>query len=209
MEVAPLEERQAEPPSHWQREVQPRPPVRVSRIACDGERIAFVLRERIRKSADPGPPERPGGSSRLYPRIYSYEPTGELALKLTNVDSDLGVHTTWKDGKQLPLEQQLDGFVAYLSTVALAFKLKREDDERHRLATIEAQRQHLEEERRRWEEEQRRRKEAERLKELEAEIARWRRAQEIRAYVEAALQALDGKPGFPKKCKSGALSSTC
>ena len=194
VEVAPLEEERVEPPSYWQREVKPRPPLRVSRIACDGESIAFALRERIRKSADPRPPEGSGGSSRLYPRIYSYEPTGELALKLTNVYSDLGVRTTWKDGKHLPLERQLDEFVAYLSTVALAFKLKREDDERHRLAAIEAQRRHLEEEHRRWGEEERIRKEAERLKELEAEVARWRRAQDIRAYVEAALRALDGKP---------------
>ena len=158
MEVAPLEEENVEPPGYWQRDVRPRPPLRVSRIACDGESIAFALRERIRRSADPRPPEHPGGSSRLYPRIYSYEPTGELALKLTNVNGDLGVRTTWKDGKKLPLEQQLDGFVAYLSTVALAFKLKREDDERHRLAAIEAQRRHLEEEHRRREEEERRRK---------------------------------------------------
>ena len=141
-------------------------------------------------SARVGPPERSGSSSRLYPRICSYEPTGELVLKLTNVNGDLGARTTCKDAKKLPLEQQLDEFVAYLSTIALASKLKREDDERYRLAAVEAQRRHLEEERRR--------KDAERLKELEGEVARWRRAQDIRAYVEAATHLLEDSPDSDK-----------
>jgi hypothetical protein len=110
------------------------------------------------------------------------------------VERDLGVRTAWKDGKRQSLEQQLDGFVGYLSTVALAFKLKREDDERRRVEALQAQRRRHDEELRRWDEEERARKVAERLKELEADVAHWRRAQDIRAYVEAARQLLEGRP---------------
>ena len=48
----------------------------------------------------------------------------------------------------------------------------------------------LEESIRRQEEEERRREEERRGEELEAEVARWRRAQDIRSYVEAALEML-------------------
>lgn len=195
VEVTALDEEVVQRPSYRdERLLEPRPPLRVSRVACDDEWIEFCLRERIRKTAEAGPVGSAQPLSRREPRLYSYEPTGELALKLTNVQGDLGVRTTWKDSKHQPLEEQLGEFVAYLSTVTLAFKLKREDDERRRLAALEAQRRRHEEELRRWEEEERRHKAAERIKELEAEASDWRRAQNIRAYVEAALHALEGNP---------------
>lgn len=113
---------------------------------------------------------------------------------LTNVGRDLGVRTVWKYRKLHTLEQQLEEFVAYLSTVALAFKLKRKDDERRRLAAAEAERRRREEELQRWQEEQRRRERARHLEVLEAEVRDWRRAQDIRAYVAAATCALEGQP---------------
>jgi len=75
--VALLEEEVIERPRFWgEPPPEPVPPLRISRIACDGEWIAFALRERIRRSVDAGAPERTGGLST--PRIYSYEPTGSL-----------------------------------------------------------------------------------------------------------------------------------
>ena len=67
----------------------------------------------------------------------------------------------------------------------LAFKLKREEEERHRVARLEAERHQHEADLRRWDEEKRRREEEERAKRFEAKVERWRRAQDIRAYVEA------------------------
>lgn len=102
------------------------------------------------------------------------------------------MRTTWKDGKRQQLEELLGEFVAYLSTVALAFKLKREDDERRRCEALEAQMRRHEEELRRYEEERRRRAEEERGKQLEAEVTRWRTACDIRAYVKEAERLLEG-----------------
>jgi len=194
VEVVPLETEHAPRPSYYgDREPKAEPPPRITGVHCGDEWIAFCLSERIPRSVDEGPPARSPGSPRLEPRIYSYEPTGQLTLTLTSVEG-LGVQTTWKDTKKQPLEQRLEEFVAYLSSVALAFRLKREDDERHRVAAVEAEHRRYEEQLRRWEEEERRRKEEERGKRLEAEVARWRRAEDIRAYVEVASRLLDGKP---------------
>lgn len=55
----------------------------------------------------------------------------------------------------------------------------------------EAEIRRYEEQRRRWKEEDRQREEAKREEAFEAEVARWRRAQDIRDYVRAALAALD------------------
>jgi hypothetical protein len=44
------------------------------------------------------------------------EPTGQLALTLTSLESGLGVRAIWKDGKRQRLEDCLEEFVASLST---------------------------------------------------------------------------------------------
>ena len=101
------------------------------------------------------------------------------------------MRTKWQETKQQRLEEMLPEFVAYLPTAALSFKLEREAEEQRAIAEREAEQRRYEEQLRRWEEEERRREEAKREEALEAEAARWQRAQAIRDYVRAALAALE------------------
>jgi len=114
------------------------------------------------------------------PTTYTYLPTGQLSLAITNVER-LPVQTTRNDRKRQRLETRLTDFVAHLSTVAPAMKLQREEDQRRRIAALgEAERRRIgeiEEERRRWARQQHRWAEEEREKKLLAELERWRLAQ--------------------------------
>ena len=196
VEVAAISEPPAEARSSYgygydsrPRETKPQPPERVTRVLCDEEWIHFRLTERVRRFRDQGPPA-PDGSRSRWETAYDYEPTGELALELTNVTAP-GVRTKWKETKKQRLEQLLAEFVAYLPTVALSFKLEREEEARRAAEAREAEIRRYEEQKRRWEEEDRRREEEKREQALEAEVASWRRAEDIRDYVRAALAALE------------------
>ena len=190
LEIALVEEEEPVQPIYYQRQDrEPRPPARVTRVFCDEEWIEFCLTEKVSRVEGPPPTAADKQMYTWQSRVYAYEPTGELSLQLTNVEG-LGVRSRWQDGKRQRLEQCLGAFVAHLSTVSLAFKLKREDDARRAIEAREAARVRYEEELRRLEEEERQRQEEHREKQLEAEVALWRRAEDIRAYVEATLTML-------------------
>jgi hypothetical protein len=196
VEIALVDDQEPVRPSYYQRvEREPQPPSRVTRVHCDEEWIEFCLTEKVRRVEAPLPTTT---DKRIYTwqsRAWAYEPTGELSLQLTNVE-DLGVRSKWQDGKRQRLEDCLGAFIANLSTVALAFKLKREDDEQRTIAAREAELRQLEEARLRQEAEERRRQEERREQKLEAEVALWRRARDIRAYVQATLEMIgDGDAG--------------
>jgi hypothetical protein len=182
------------PPRHYHgsSDETPRPPQRSTRVLCDDEWITFSLTEKVRRVLDPGPAAPASGAQTWEPRAYTYEPTGELAIHVTNADN-LGIRTKWQDGKRQRLEQMLESFVENLSTVALAFKIKRDDDEQRAVEAREAERRRCEEELRRYEEAARQREEKKKVEELEAEVARWKRAQDIRDYVEAAKRSLEAE----------------
>ena len=197
IEVAVLEEAPPAPRSHYdygygdepRREAEPAPPERATRVRCEEEWIELRLTEHVRRVRDAGSPA-PDGSRSRWDTAYDYEPTGKLALELTNVTAP-GVRTRWQETKKQRLEEMLDEFVAYLPTVALSFKLEREEEARRRIAAREEELRRYEEQKRRWDERERRREEEKREQALEAEIARWRRAEDIREYVRAALAALE------------------
>lgn len=206
VEVAAVGEAPKAPRSTYgyeQQESEPSPPERVTRVRCDEEWIQFSLTESVRRTQDKGPPAPDGGAPRWEPREYDYESTGVLALELTNVSAP-GVRTRWKESKHQPLEQLLGHFVAYLPTVALSFKLEREAEAQRQAAARQTELRRLEEQQRRWEEESRRREEEKREHAFEAEVARWRRAQDIREYVRAALASLE-KRGLPAEEKQAEL----
>ena len=203
VEIAAIDEPPAEDRSSYDygynsrpREREPRPPERVTRVLCDEEWIQFRLTERVRRLRDQGPPA-PDGSRSRWETAYDYEPTGELSLELTNVTAP-GVRTKWKESKKQRLENLLSEFVAYLPTVALSFKLEREEEERRRIEAREAEIRRYEEQKRRWEEEERQRKEKEREEAFEAEVAAWHRARDIRDYAEAALASLPTRQLSPE-----------
>ncbi|MCZ7662704.1 MAG: hypothetical protein M5U22_07105 [Thermoleophilia bacterium] len=98
----------------------------------------------------------------------------------------------WQDGKKQRLEECLPDFVGNLSRVALAFKLRRRAEEERAQGAREAELRRREEAKLRAEQEERRRQEARRGECLEAEVSRWRRAGDIRDYVQAAIHTLGG-----------------
>ena len=98
-------------------------------MLCDEEWIQLRLTERVRRIRDQGPPAPATDRARAGRPLYDYEPTGELSLELTNVTAP-GVRTKWKESKKQRLEDLLSEFIAYLPTVALSFKLEREEEER-------------------------------------------------------------------------------
>jgi hypothetical protein len=120
-----------------------------------GERIGFALREHY----------------------------GQLELRLTN-DRLHGLRRTWSDGKRQRLEDIFGKFVAGLGHAAVQLAEIHAEDERRRLARLEA-------ERRRAEEAERRRLREEKIARLTGEAAAWSRAAELRAYAMAAMTLLD------------------
>ena len=190
VEVAALESTEAAPRTYGPASKERAdPPRRITRVRCDDEWITFSLIEKVRRVMDPGPAAPAGRAQTWEPRAYTYLPTGQLSLCVTNADN-LGIRTKWQDGKRQRLEQMLEEFVQNLTTIALAFKLKREDDERRAVAAREAERRRREEELRQYEQAKRQREEKKNAEELEAEVARWKRAQDIRDYVQAASKSL-------------------
>lgn len=174
--------------SIWERQQPAESEVRVTGVLCDDEWIEFSLTEKVKRITDPKPdppPRKLGWGGQYYdeyvPTTYTYVPTGELTLAITNVER-LQVRTVWKDGKRQRLEMVLSDFARHLSTVALALKLQREAAERRRIAAIEEERRRRARQQHEWAEDQRR---DELLKDLE----KWRLARDIRAYVQDAVDA--------------------
>lgn len=80
------------------REAEPTPPERVTRVRYEEEWIELRLTEHVRRIRDAGPPA-PDGSRSRWETAYDYEPTGKLALELTNVSAP-GVRTKWQETKK-------------------------------------------------------------------------------------------------------------
>jgi len=191
--------------SIWDRPEPGEPELRLTRVLCEGEWLRFAISEKVKRQVDPTPdppPRKLGWDGRYYepyvPTTYTYVSSARLSLAITNVDR-LPVQTTWNDGARQRLETRLTQFVGQLSTVAVAVRLKREEDERHRIAAEEeAERRRvaeLEEEQRRWALQQHRWAEEEREKQLLGELERWRLARDVRAYVREAIAAVAASSG--------------
>lgn len=84
--------------------------------------------------------------------------------------------------------------VANLRRVAHAFKLKRQAEEERAWAARQAELRRMEEAKLRHEQEERQRQEKRRRDEFDTEVARWRHAHDVRAYVAAALAKLEAEP---------------
>ena len=120
-------------------------------------------------------------------RQRDYNATGELILRIESA-TYMDCRHLWRDGKRVKLEEQLNDFVVGLRIVA---EMERQSRIRHE----ENARKWQEEERVREEIRRKKQEELDRIEKLDREIANWRKASEIRAYVEAVRlsgKALDG-----------------
>jgi hypothetical protein len=118
-------------------------------------------------------------------------PTGELRLY---VERGYGKVWTLEERAEAPLESKLNGLFAgvWKQVTYCRQKTREEETEAQRRAVLAAERAEIE----RWEREEAARREAERQRReaLVGEVAAWRRAAEIRAYV-AAVRAEAEKSG--------------
>jgi len=139
-----------------------------------GETIRFGLIERSRQ-VKPSP--KPNSSSPSSYNPIRIEPTGVLSIEVWKYYAE-GLQKTWRDRESARLEEQLPKCIAGMMRIALkerAERDKREKEEQAKQKRIDEVRAEL----RQIE------KEEKKIKALEREAIRWRRAERLRAYIEA------------------------
>lgn len=155
-------------------------------VTIDGEKVAFHLVEKRRRTErQPTEKERKEAERWSYlrdRRYFEYGSTGKLSL-VVGYPGTYWSRGRISDGKATPLEAKLHQFVELL--LWEAFRLKEERRERE-----ERQRRELEAQRRREEEERRRQEELRRRRHLERLVNRWKRSQELRAFLADAQVAI-------------------
>jgi len=160
-------------------------------VSLLGESLRFGLRESMKRSRRELTPAQKKRREE-YPLSYispeyDYTPTGRLALVIKDFHG-CGLRKKWSDGKKQRAEDCLNSFIIGLIKAAVEKRSLRLDRER----------QHRE-----WEDRERKRaeklrllrEEEARLREMEREVAAWRKSQEIRAYVTAMKKAAIQKHG--------------
>lgn len=126
----------------------------------------------------------------VYLPRWDHVPTGELRLHVTPPHARY-TKRTWKDGKRIRIENQINAVLIGMFEEALKLKAEREQ---RRLDEIARRR----EEELRWQLSQRRSANAELIHELEAQAGAWMRARLLRAYLRA-LKRTPGADGLQAK----------
>lgn len=150
------------------------------KVVVADEPITFFLCENLDKVPRPMTPqqkkdfEKYGWKRR---QEYDHSPSGSLALQV-NANLWNGMRRRWSDSANRPLESSLNSFLAGIVKVAVAVRAERLDHERR-------DREQKDRERRHKDLFIAQKKEKDRLAWLDQEVASWRKAQEVRAYVEA------------------------
>ena len=108
----------------------------------------------------------------------NYEPTGLFELQLRRRQTGFA-EMTWKDGKRIKLEEQLNDVM-----IGLIVAVEKERDWRHQQEEYERQRR--EDEAKRWQQEQERRKEEQKVNELNQMVSNWDQAARIRDFIVSA-----------------------
>lgn len=158
------------------------------------EQIGFCLYEdTIREEREPTQQER-DWELRWNPerKFYRYVPSGKLVLRITDGS---GLRRCWTDRSDRRVEQFLNSFVVGLVRVAESLKEEHAKAERRRKEREEQERRRQEEEKSRREEERLQREEEARFSKLQAEVAAWTQAQQIRAYIVAAKETANARGG--------------
>lgn len=177
----------ADPYSHQRNDMRMRTTPKPGCLLVAGEAITFRIHERRRRIEHPLSSEEKARIRRgetFYHRDWTYEPTGELRLTITEVDNRHRTHT-FSESKRRPLERKVPQILDRLLDEALRMK---SDREARRLAEIERRKQ----EEIRWALSRRREANASLIDELEAQAGAWLRARFLRSYVRALKRATEG-----------------
>ncbi len=164
-------------------------------LIVDGERLEFNVAQRQMQFKEDLTPEELRNPLNAAIGIRSrtiLRPTDTLVFKIQSWIR-MGMRTQWRDGTRGPLEEHLNDIVAGLLAAAATIR-------RQRLEREEEQRRLLAERMERERKEEARRKEGQRLKGLLQQVERWRRATDVRAYVEAIRKsAKEGRQGLDQE----------
>ena len=135
-----------------------------------GEQFGIRLREKTKMVRIPESERKS-----LYDSKVNYEPTGLFELQLRRRQTGFA-ETTWKDGKRIKLEEQLNDVM-----IGLIVAVEKERDWRRQQEEYERQRR--ENEAKRWQQEQERRKEEQKINELNQMVSNWDQAARIREFI--------------------------
>lgn len=149
-------------------------------IVVDGVALRPVLDERMRRASYRMTEEELARRRRgayVYTPTYSYEPTGELTLKIEGAFGT-GLQTSWKDTRHHKIETRLNEVIIALRALAnnQLEEQRKAAERKRRYDLIQQQRAEL---RGRIAAEQ------QAVKALEADVAAWGRAEKLRAYIAA------------------------
>src|SRR5262249_46800914 len=108
---------------------------------------------------------------------HDFELSGNLILSMKD-PSGLGVRSTWADGKAQRVENCLNKLLAGLYVIAEAEKQRIKKHQQWELEWKEAEARRLEQQGLRMEEE-------ERIRQLDQNLAAWKKAQDVRVYADA------------------------
>jgi hypothetical protein len=135
-----------------------------------GEQFGIRLREKTKMVRIPESERK-----NLYGSKVNYEPTGLFEMQLRRRQTGFA-ETTWKDGKKIKLEEQLNDVM-----IGLIIAVEKERDWRRQQEEYEQQRR--ESEAKRWQQEQERRKEEQKVNELNQMVLNWNQAARIRDFI--------------------------
>jgi hypothetical protein len=119
------------------------------------------------------------------------EPSGLLRMRMARGDAH---PKDILETEEAPLETRLNDIIIWLYEHSITVAERDRRAEEARVAEAERARKEREAEIARWKAEEKRRKEKEQVAALLEEVKQWRAATEIRAFVQAADEALDLKP---------------
>lgn len=164
------------------------------RVVVDGFPYDVSFNERMRQEAyrlTPAELERRKRGQYVYAPAYRYTPTGELTIKIDQMYGS-GLRGIWNDTKRRQVETCLGDIMLSLRRAAAwqaaenakaeARRLRHEAEQQRRAALraeIEAERV--------------------RVEQLENDAAAWRRAQDIRAFVDARAAQMAIRAGHPDR----------
>lgn len=177
-------------------ETKPKREPMIGQLLVEGERVPFVIEERLREEPrEPSAAElaREKREYRYHARRKSPIPTG--CLLLARIDSDAWGRgrKSWYERSPGGLEERIPDILTAFLELAVELKARRQKRERQ-------ERERQEAERRQRELEERRAQNAELISQLEMQAGAWFRARMLRTYVRALRRhgslnvAVNGKP---------------
>lgn len=157
---------------------------RTTRVVVEGERVNIYLWERADRS-DCRPDSDRADAWRPWQQRWEYSPSGKLTFVVDEHVCD-DVQKRWTDGKRNTLEEQLNGALAGILTIAELKRVRSLEQAAEEQRRIEAVRRREVAERKRAEEQSR-------INSLELAADAWFKSQSLRAFLDDFEKAVESE----------------